>query len=147
MAATSLPVFLARSRFWVTAIAAGGLAWNLFGAIQFARAITTSADDLLASGLAPGQAAVMTGYPGWMNLAFGLGVAGGIAGSLLLAARHGAASGVLAASLAAYVALWIGDLVHGVFAAMGASHVAILTLVVLIAAALYAASRLPAARG
>jgi hypothetical protein len=34
---------------------------------------------------------------------------------------------VLAASLVAYVALWIGDAVHGVFAVMGAPQVAILT--------------------
>ena len=53
---------------------------------------------------------------------------------------------MLAASLAAYVALWIGDAIHGVFAAMGAPQVAVLTTVVAIAAALFAASRHPAAR-
>jgi hypothetical protein len=46
----------------------------------------------------------------------------------------------------AYVALWIGDAVHGVFAAMGAPQVVILTTVVAIAAALLALSRHPAAR-
>jgi hypothetical protein len=48
---------------------------------------------------------------------------------------------VLALSLLAYVALWIGDAIHGVFAAMGAPQVVILTVVVAFAAALLALSR------
>ncbi len=53
---------------------------------------------------------------------------------------------VLAISLFAYVALWIGDAVHGVFAVMGIPQIAILTTVVAIAAVLFAISRHPAAR-
>ncbi len=60
-------------------------------------------------------------------------------GSVLLLLRHAPRAPVLAASLVAYVALWIGDAVHGVFAAMGAPQVVILTLVVAIAAGLFAA--------
>ena len=54
---------------------------------------------------------------------------------------------MLGASLVAYVALWIGDALHGVFAAMGTPQVVILTTVVAIAAALFALSRHPAAKG
>jgi lysylphosphatidylglycerol synthetase-like protein (DUF2156 family) len=102
--------------------------------------------SLIASGLTSDQAAVMTGYPGWMTLAFAIGVFGGLAGSILLLLRQGLARTILAASLAAYVALWIGDAMHGVFAAMGAPQIIILTTVVAIAAALFLLSRHPVAR-
>lgn len=131
---------------WLVAAALGGLAWNLFGAVQFAGAVTATAESLVASGLTLEQATVMTSHPGWMTLAFGLGVAGGLVGSLLMVLRHRSAAPVLALSLVAYVALWIGDAVHGVFAAMGAPQVAVLSLVVAIAAGLLAASLRPAAR-
>jgi hypothetical protein len=132
--------------FWVAAVAIGGIAWNLFGAAQFLGSVTVTTDSLIASGLTPDQAAVMTGYPAWMTVAFGLGVAGGLVGSVLLFLRHHSAVAVLAVSLAAYIALWIGDAVHGVFAAMGAPQIAILTSVVAIAAGLLAAARHPSAR-
>ncbi len=134
-----------RAPVWFLAAALGGIAWNVFGVVQFAGSVTATAESLVASGLTSEQAAVMTGYPVWMTLAFGLGVAGGLVGSVLLLLRKGLARGVLLTSLLAYVALWIGDAVYGVFAAMGAPQVVILTLVVAIAAALYWVSRLPAA--
>ena len=135
-----------RMPIWLSAVAFGGIAWNAFGAVQFAGSLTATVDSLTASGLTAGQAAIMTGYPLWMTLAFGLGVAGGLAGSLLLLLRHRLSRPVLGVSLAAYLALWIGDAVHGVFSALGVTQVVILTTVVAIAAALFAASRLSAAR-
>ncbi len=146
MSALSLPSRGPRSPLWLSIAALGGVAWNLFGAVQFAGSVTATADRLVAAGLTPEQAAVMTGYPVWMTLAFAIGVAGGLAGSVLLLLRRPLARPVLAASLLAYVALWIGDAVHGVFAAMGAPQVVILTTVVAIAAVLFALSRHPAAR-
>lgn len=122
---------------WITLAALAGIGWNIFGLTQFATSVTATAQSLAASGLTPEQAVVMTGYPAWMTAAFFLGVTGGLIGSLLLALRHRFARPVLLASLLAYVALWIGDAVHGVFAAMGASQVAILSAVVAIAAALF----------
>ena len=71
---------------------------------------------------------------------FGIGTFGGLLGSLLLTLGKPART-VLAASLLAYVALWLGDLFHGVFAAFGTPQVVILTLVVAIAAGLYALAR------
>ena len=130
---------------WLPAAALGGILWNLYGVVQFAGALRATEDSLVAAGLTPEQALVMTSYPGWMTVAFALGVAGGLAGSLLLLVRHRAARPVLGTSLAAYVALWIGDALHGVFAAMGAPQVIILSLVVAIAAGLFAASRHPSA--
>ena len=131
---------------WFTVAALGGVAWNLFGAVQFAGSVTATEASLIASGMTPEQASVMTGYPAWMTLAFAVGVFGGLAGSILLLLRRSAAMPVLLTSLIAYVALWIGDAVHGVFAALGVPQVIILTAVVAIAAALFGLSRHPAAK-
>lgn len=135
-----------RAPFWLIGVALGGIAWNLFGVVQFAGAVSATTESLIASGMTPEQALVMTAYPAWMTLAFAIGTFGGLVGSVLLVLRHTLASGALAASLAAYVALWIGDWVHGVFAAMGAPQVVILTAVVAIATALFAVSRLETGR-
>lgn len=134
-----------RPPLWYVAVVTSGLAWNAYGAVQFAGAVRATEQSLIASGLTAEQAAVMTGYPAWMTVAFALGVAGGLVGSALLALRHGFARPVLAISLIAYVGLWIGDAVHGVFAALGTPQVVILTLVVAIAAGLLTVSMHPAA--
>lgn len=146
MSVLSLPVRGLRAPLWLSIAALGGVAWNLFGSVQFAASTTATAESLMEVGLTPEQAAVMTGYPVWMTLAFAIGVAGGLLGSVLLLLRRPLAQPVFAASLVAYVALWIGDAVYGVFAAMGAPQVVILTTVVAIAAALFALSRHPSAR-
>ncbi len=132
---------------WLTALSLGGIAWNVFGLAQFAGSVSATPETLMAQGMTAEQAAVMTGYPVWMTLAFAVGVLCGLVGSCLLLLRSTPARPVLAVSVAAYVALWIGDAVHGVFAALGTPQVVILTVVVAIAIALYAASRHPAARG
>lgn len=116
----------------------GGLAliWNAYGVVQFAGSVTATQESLLAQGLTAEQAAVMTGYPTWMTIVFAVGVFGGLAGSVLLLMRKALAVPVFAASLTGYVALYAGDIVHGVFAAMGAPQVIILSIVVGIAAGL-----------
>jgi hypothetical protein len=144
MSSTSLS--LPRPPLWFLAASIGGIAWNVFGAVQLAGSVTATEASLIASGLTSEQAAVMTGYPGWMTLAFALGMSGGLTGSVLLLLRRRIALPVLAVSLVAYVALWAGDAVHGVFAAMGLPQVVTLTVVVAIAAALLLLARHPAAR-
>jgi hypothetical protein len=101
----------------------------------------------MTMGLEQTKAMTMTSYPLWMTAAFVIGVFGGLGGSMLLLLRRRAAVPVLAVSLLAYVALYIGDITEGVFAAMGASQVAILTFVVLIAATLLWAARRASDRG
>lgn len=112
------------------------LAWNAYGVVQFMGSLAATPESLIASGLTAEQAAVMTGYPVWMTVVFAIGVFGGLAGSVLLLIRKAMAVPVFHASLAGYVALYVGDIVHGVFAAMGAPQIIVLTLVVAIAAAL-----------
>lgn len=120
--------------FW---IAAGlGLAWNIFGVVQFLGSLSATSESLMATGLTAEQAAVMLGYPMWMTIAFAVGVFGGLAGCVLLLLKKRLSVLVFAVSLAGYVILYIGDITEGVFAAIGTSQVVILSLVVAIAAAL-----------
>jgi hypothetical protein len=121
--------------FWV--VAALGAAWNVFGVVQFLGAINPTAESLAAKGMTPDQAAVYMSIPLWMNASFALGVFAGLIGSGLLLLRNRLAKPVLLASLAGYIALYIGDISHGVFAALGIQQVIILTTVVAIAAGLF----------
>ncbi len=121
---------------WYWAAAILGLAWNAFGVVQYLGSVRATRESLLAQGLTPEQAVVMTGYPAWMTAVFAVGVFGGLLGTVLLLLRKGAAVPVFAVSLAGYVALYVGDIVHGVFAAMGPPQVIVLTAVVAIAGAL-----------
>ena len=130
-----------RSPAWLTATAIFGLAWNAYGALQFYGSVTATPEALIANGLTAEQAAVMTSTPGWMTGAFAVGVLGGFVGSALLLLRSEHALPVLMASLVAYIALFIGDITEGVFAAMGAPQVIILSVVVLIAAGLAVAAQ------
>jgi hypothetical protein len=113
-----------------------GVAWNLFGIVQFVRTVTASREALISGGMTPVQAEIYAGLPFWMDAAFAIGVFGGLAGSVLLVVGHRAAVPVLAVSLVAYLVLYAGDIALGVFAAFGTPQVAILTTVVAIAAAL-----------
>ncbi len=71
--------------FW---IATGlGLAWNIFGAVQFIGTLSATTESLQAQGLTAEQAAVMLGYPVWMTVVFAVGVFGGAIGCLLMLAR------------------------------------------------------------
>lgn len=135
-----------RAPIWLVAIALGGIAWNAFGAVQFVGSVTATTESLLASGLTDEQAAIMLGYPIWMTVAFGIGVAGGLVGSVLLLWRHPLSRPAFGVSLAAYAALWVGDAAYGVFAALGAVQMVILTMVVAIAATLVLVSGRSAAR-
>ena len=120
--------------FW---IAAGlGLAWNIFGVVQFLGSLSATSESLMATGLTAEQAAVMLGYPSWMTIAFAVGVFGGLVGCVLLLLKKWLSVPVFGFSLIGYVILYIGDITEGVFAAIGTSQVVILSMVVAIAAAL-----------
>lgn len=122
---------------WFRATASLGLIWNAYGVAQFLAALRATPESLMAGGLTPEQAQVMTSYPGWMTAAFALGTLAGLAGCVLLLIGRAAALPVFAASLAGYLVLYVGDITEGVFAAMGAPQVVILSVVVAIAAGLF----------
>lgn len=131
--------------FWIVSIL--GLAWNIFGVVQFLGSLSVTSDGLVASGLTAEQAAVMLGYPTWMTIAFAVGVFGGLAGCVLLLWRKRLAVPVFLVSFIGYVILYIGDITEGVFVAIGTSQIAILSLVVAIAAGLLWVSHYFATKG
>jgi hypothetical protein len=131
---------------WYWGAAGLGTLWNVYGVVQFLGSLMATPASLMEQGLTSRQAEVMTSYPTWMTVAFAVGVFGGLAGCILLLLRRAASVHVLALSLAAYVLLYVGDITEGVFAAMGAPQIVILSLVVAIAAGLLWLSR-QASRG
>lgn len=130
-----------KTPLWFLAAAGLGLAWNVFGVFQYLGSVRATPESLVASGLTAEQAAVMTGYPAWMTVAFAIGVFGGVAGSIALLLRRKIARPIFALSLAGYIVLYVGDITEGVFAAMGLPQVIVLTMVVAVAAALLWVSR------
>lgn len=134
MTATALFASVARPTWLIPML---GVAWNGFGINQFITMTTASREQLVAMGLTPDQAALYAGLPGWMTLAFAVGVFGGFAGSALLGLRRKAAIPVLMISLFAYLVLFVGDITAGVFAAFGLEQVIILTTVLVIATFLF----------
>lgn len=125
-----------RTVTWRTAAAGLGLAWSLYGVFQFFVGTTSSEAGLMASGMTAEQAALYAALPAWMTIAFAIGVFGGVVGSGLLLARYPAARAALAASLAGYIILFVGDITHGVFAAFGPPQVIVLSLAIAIAGGL-----------
>jgi len=127
--------------------ALAGLLWSLFGAWQFVRQTFTDEAGLIAGGMTPEQAQLYDGLPLWMAAVFAIGTLGGSLGCVLLLARRKASMAVLAVSLAAYLALWAGDALLGVFAVFGTPQVVVLSIVVLVAAGLLWLAQRLAARG
>jgi len=128
-------------------IALAAVAWNAFGCFQWAQSLRSSYGALRQMGLDHDAATTLAGLPVWIDVAFGVGVIGGLAGSVLLLARRRLAQPVFVASLVGYCVLFVGDVTEGVFAALGASQVVVLTFVVAIAVGLVAHSRALARRG
>ncbi len=118
-----------------------GLVWNLYGVFQFLQSVQSTPESLISMGMTEAQAQLMTSYPVWMTLAFGVGTFGGTLGCILLLMKSRHAKSVFLASLVAYILLFIGDITEGIFAALGIQQVIILSVVVLIAAGHYNFSR------
>ena len=81
--------------FWV--VATLGILWNGFGAFLWWGS-SFMADTFLA-GLTPDHRAYVIGLPGWSVFTWGLGVVGGLVGSILLLFRHRLAVTALGLSL------------------------------------------------
>jgi lipopolysaccharide export LptBFGC system permease protein LptF len=130
--------------FWI--VTGLGLAWNIFGLTAFNEFAKGTKDYWQSTGMTAEQAALYSSLPSWMTAAFALGVVAAVIGCLLLLARNRLAVPVLWASLLGYIALYIGDIIYGVFAALGMPQIVVLSLVVAVAAGLlwmanYAKSR------
>lgn len=66
--------------FWILTVIA--LLWNLFGMLQFLFQVTMSSEDLAA--YPEDQQAIYKFMPSWVNIAFALGVFGGVFGCIAL---------------------------------------------------------------
>jgi hypothetical protein len=119
-----------RSPAWLLAVAALGVAWNAFGIVQLVDFVTQT----------------YYGLPAWMKLVFAVGSVGGLVGSIALVTRRLPAVPILLASLAGYVALWAGDLAHGVFDVIP-GQMAVLSAVVAVAVALLGTALLARRQG
>lgn len=126
---------------WLSIVALLGFAWNLFGALQFVRSLTATEVGLIASGMTPEQASVMTGFPAWVTLVFGIGVVTSLLGCGLLFMRQRAACPTLGISFLAFVVLWIAYAAYGAYAALGTPQIVIMSVVVAGAAALFVLAR------
>lgn len=135
-----------RVPIWLWVAAALGILWNVYGLCQFAATFTASGQAAMTAGMTPSQATLYLSLPAWISVAFGMGVCGGLVGSIFLFLRRSVSRPVFVASFIGYALLFAGDTYHGVFAAIPA-QLAILTVVVLIAAALLGASWLAGKRG
>jgi hypothetical protein len=137
MTALTLDARVNRAPAWFWGMAGFGVLWNLYGIYQFIGTLTPTGRSAMAAGMTAAQAQIYFSLPAWMTAVFAVGVFGGLLGSVALAARHAAATPVLAASLVGYIALSSGDVYFGVFDAMP-GQLAILAFVVLVAVALFA---------
>jgi hypothetical protein len=140
-------VFAAKSPAWFRVVVGLGILWNVFGVYQFATQTFADETMLLNGGMTTAQAALYTALPVWMPIAFAVGTIGGLVGSVLLFAHRRVATPILAASLAGYIVLYVGDITEGVFAAFGTPQVVILSTVVAIAIGLLVLSRGAERRG
>jgi hypothetical protein len=144
---TDSPQITSKPPLWYFVAAGLGLAWSLFGVMQYLASVRATVESLQAQGLSAEQSLVMTSYPAWMTAAFAIGVFGGTIGCILLLLRQKLAGPTLILSLVAYVVLFVGDVTEGVFAAMGMPQVLVLSSVVIIAAALVWLARRAEAQG
>jgi hypothetical protein len=122
--------------FWYWIAAGLGLAWNIFGLTAFREYAMGTKEYWQSTGMTAEQAALYSSLPTWMTAVFAIGVFGAVIGCVLLLVRHRLALPVLAGSMVGYALLYIGDIVLGVFAALGMPQVAVLTTVIAVAAAL-----------
>jgi hypothetical protein len=141
--ATSTP---SNRRATLAIIGGLGMAWSVFGIVQFVAARKATLASLTADGFTAAQAAAYLALPGWIDVAFAIGVFVGLVGSLALALARRAAVPALGVSLAAYVGLVAGDAYHGLFAVMPA-QLAILSVVLAIAAVLLVVAHRALRRG
>jgi hypothetical protein len=85
----------------------------------------------MAAGMTATQADIYLALPIWMTIAFGVGVVGGILGSLAMLLGRAFAVKIFAVSFGGYILLFGGDVYFGVFNAIP-SQLAILAVVVAI---------------
>lgn len=125
---------------WVGIAGITGLLWNALVLFQFMGSVGRTEADLVSQGSTAAQAAALAQVPIWAEAGFALGAVAGIAGCILIARRRRAAIPVLVVALVSYAVLCLGNLAQGVYAVTGPAHISVSIALLVIAAALVAAS-------
>lgn len=130
--------------FWVIAIAA--LLWNLLGVVMLYLQVNMSPEQLAT--MTPEQRQVYEGTPPWLNIAFGIGVFGGVLGAIGLLMKKKWATLLFLISLIAVLVQMVGAYVATpVWVVYGAAGLIMPVIVVAIALLLWRYSSKAAARG
>ncbi len=124
-----------RSPIWLWLAGGLGVLWNAYGLYQFIASFSQTKASLMAVGMTASQADLYLSLPGWISVAFGVGVLGGLVGSVALLIKSARAVAIFGVAMVGYVILFSGDVYYGVFANIP-TQLVILTVVVVIAAAL-----------
>ncbi|MBX9663434.1 hypothetical protein [Novosphingobium sp.] len=135
-----------RIPLWLLFVAGAAMAWNLFGLYQLNDSMMQSEGGLMMRGMSAEAARIYHALPAWMHVAFALGAGGGAFGAMLLAMGRRGATMVFSASLAGYIALFVGDWIHGLFAVLP-GQMSIAAVVLAIAVAMLALSAWAQRRG
>lgn len=124
-----------RGPIWLWLAGGLGVLWNAYGLYQFIASFSQTKASLMAVGMTASQADLYLSLPSWISVVFGVGVVGGLIGSIALLMKSARAVAIFGVSMAGYVILFSGDVYYGVFANIP-TQLVILTVVVVIAAAL-----------
>jgi len=103
--ADTAPRAAAPWHYWLVTVVA--IVWNAFGAYDYFMSKTGGDAYLQKNGMTDAQIAHMHAYPVWMTADWAIGVWGGLAAALLLAARARYAFQVFALSLAAFLVMLV----------------------------------------
>lgn len=130
--------------FWVIAIAA--LVWNLIGVAMFYMQINMSPEQLAT--MPAEQRQVYEATPSWLNIAFGIGVFGGVLGAIgLLLKKKWATLLFLISFIAVLVQMAAAFIATPAWAVYGAAGLIMPIVIVAIALLLWRYSGKAAARG
>jgi hypothetical protein len=130
--------------FWVIAIAA--LIWNLIGMAMFYMQINMSPEQLAT--MTAEQRQVYEATPSWLNIAFGIGVFGGVLGAIgLLLKKKWATPVFLISYIAILVQMISAYMMTPAWAAYGASGLIMPIVIVVVSLLLWRYSAKAAVRG
>jgi len=123
---------------WFSIVAIIALLWNIGGALQFINSLSPSEGGMMT----PEQLEIITSFPGWVTFVFGIGVITSLVGSVLLYLRHRSAMPTLVVSLLAFLLLTFAYVIYGVFEAIGAQQIVVMSIVDVVAFALVLLGRM-----
>lgn len=130
--------------FWVVAIAA--LVWNLIGVAMFYMQINMSPEQLAA--MPAEQRQVYEATPSWLNIAFGIGVFGGVLGAIgLLLKKKWATPIFLISYIAVLVQMVAAYIVTPAWAVYSAAGLIMPIVIVVVSLLLWRYSAKAASRG